>query len=99
MFPQVNAQQSSPIFFSRNTSMILVKFQILLVSVRFQVLLTYQNLSNAQFIEAERLAPFNQRGLDVNVLLDLMIHDIDLILHIKGSVSYTHLTLPTICSV
>jgi len=50
----------------------------------FVKLLTYQNLSNAQFIEAERLAPFNQRGLDVNVLLDLMIHDIDLILHIKG---------------
>ena len=32
------------------------------------------------FIEAHRLAPFKQRGTDVNVVLDLMIHDIDLVL-------------------
>ncbi|KTC98114.1 Gfo/Idh/MocA family protein [Legionella erythra] len=31
------------------------------------------------FIESQRLAPFNPRGTDVNVILDLMIHDIDLI--------------------
>lgn len=31
------------------------------------------------FIESTRLAPFNPRGTDVNVVLDLMIHDIDLI--------------------
>jgi predicted dehydrogenase len=31
------------------------------------------------FNESERLAPFNPRGADVNVILDLMIHDIDLI--------------------
>lgn len=31
------------------------------------------------FIESERLAPFNPRGTDVNVILDLMIHDIDII--------------------
>lgn len=31
------------------------------------------------FIESSRLAPFNPRGTDVNVVLDLMIHDIDLI--------------------
>lgn len=31
------------------------------------------------FIESARLAPFNPRGADVNVILDLMIHDIDLI--------------------
>ncbi len=36
-------------------------------------------LDNPQFIESERLAPFNPRGADVNVILDLMIHDIDLI--------------------
>ena len=36
------------------------------------------------FIEAHRLAPFNPRGTDVSVVLDLMIHDIDLILHIVG---------------
>lgn len=32
------------------------------------------------FIEAHRLAPFNVRGLDVPVIMDLMIHDIDLVL-------------------
>lgn len=31
------------------------------------------------FIESTRLSPFNPRGADVNVVLDLMIHDIDLI--------------------
>ena len=38
-----------------------------------------------RFIESARLAPFKQRGTDVNVVLDLMIHDIDLILSIVGS--------------
>jgi len=37
------------------------------------------------FIESHRLAPFTQRGADVNVILDLMIHDIDIILNIVGS--------------
>ncbi len=32
-----------------------------------------------RFIESDRLAPFNPRGADVAVVLDLMIHDIDLI--------------------
>lgn len=36
-------------------------------------------LVNPLFIESERLAPYNPRGADVNVILDLMIHDIDLI--------------------
>lgn len=36
-------------------------------------------LSNPHFIESERLAPFTPRGTDVNVILDLMIHDIDMI--------------------
>ncbi len=34
------------------------------------------------FIESHRLAPFNIRGTDVDVVLDLMIHDIDIILSI-----------------
>ena len=37
------------------------------------------------FIECHRLAPFKPRATDVNVVLDLMIHDIDLILGIVGS--------------
>ncbi len=37
------------------------------------------------FIEVHRLAQFNPRGTDVSVILDLMIHDIDVILHIVKS--------------
>jgi predicted dehydrogenase len=38
-----------------------------------------------RFIESARLAPFKYRGTDVDVVLDLMIHDIDLILSIVRS--------------
>ena len=37
------------------------------------------------FIEAHRLSPFNVRGLDVPVIMDLMIHDIDLVLSMVDS--------------
>ncbi len=37
-------------------------------------------LHNPEFIESHRLAPFKPRGTDVNVVLDLMIHDIDILL-------------------
>ena len=37
-----------------------------------------------RFIESDRLAPFNPRGSDVAVVLDLMIHDIDLVLTLVG---------------
>ena len=41
------------------------------------------------FIEVHRLAQFNPRGTDVSVILDLMIHDIDIILSlVKGNVNY-----------
>ncbi len=41
------------------------------------------------FIEVHRLSEFNPRGTDVSVILDLMIHDIDIILHlVKSNVSY-----------
>lgn len=42
-------------------------------------------LSNPTFIEAHRIAPYTARGTDVDVILDLMIHDIDIILHLVGS--------------
>lgn len=42
-------------------------------------------LNGPLFIESVRIAPFKPRGTDVNVVLDLMIHDIDLIQHIVGS--------------
>lgn len=37
-------------------------------------------LDNPLFVESHRLAPFNPRGTDVAVVLDLMIHDLDLVL-------------------
>lgn len=37
------------------------------------------------FIDSDRLAPFNPRGADVAVVLDLMIHDIDLVLTLTGA--------------
>jgi predicted dehydrogenase len=42
-------------------------------------------LAVPRFIESARLAPFKHRGTDVDVVLDLMIHDIDLILSIVRS--------------
>lgn len=42
-------------------------------------------LTTPQFIESHRLAPFNPRGADVNVVLDLMIHDIDIIQNLVQS--------------
>jgi hypothetical protein len=38
-----------------------------------------------RFIEGHRLATFNPRGTDVSVVLDLMIHDLDMILHLISS--------------
>jgi predicted dehydrogenase len=42
-------------------------------------------IANPMFIECHRLAEFNPRGTDVPVVLDLMIHDIDIILSIIDS--------------
>ncbi|MBT8375954.1 MAG: Gfo/Idh/MocA family oxidoreductase [Bacteroidia bacterium] len=42
-------------------------------------------IKNPMFIETHRLAEFNPRGTDVPVVLDLMIHDIDIILSVVNS--------------
>ncbi len=42
-------------------------------------------LDQPLFIECERIHPFSLRSTDVSVVLDLMIHDIDLILHMTSS--------------
>jgi predicted dehydrogenase len=42
-------------------------------------------LTRPRFIECHRLAPFSERGTDVDVVLDLMIHDLDVILSMTGS--------------
>ena len=48
-------------------------------------------IKNPMFIETHRLAEFNPRGTDVPVVLDLMIHDIDIILSVvKSKVKNVH---------
>lgn len=42
-------------------------------------------LESPLYIDSDRLAPFNPRGADVNVVLDLMIHDIDIIQNLVRS--------------
>ncbi|HZW62982.1 MAG TPA: Gfo/Idh/MocA family oxidoreductase [Flavobacteriaceae bacterium] len=42
-------------------------------------------INNPMFIESHRLAEFNPRGTDVPVVLDLMIHDIDIILSVVNA--------------
>ncbi|MEI6866739.1 Gfo/Idh/MocA family oxidoreductase [Flavicella sp.] len=44
-----------------------------------------ESIHNPMFIETHRLAEFNPRGTDVPVVLDLMIHDIDIILSVVNS--------------
>lgn len=39
-------------------------------------------LGDIRYFESTRLAPFQSRGTDVAVILDLMIHDLDLVLHL-----------------
>jgi predicted dehydrogenase len=42
-------------------------------------------LTEPRFIECHRLAPFTERGTEVDVILDLMIHDLDVILSVVHS--------------
>ena len=44
-----------------------------------------KEISKPKFIETHRLAQFNPRGTDVSVVLDLMIHDLDILLHVVNS--------------
>ena len=44
-----------------------------------------ESLTTVRFIECHRLAPFKGRGADVNVILDVMIHDLDVILSLVDS--------------
>jgi predicted dehydrogenase len=49
------------------------------------ILAAEPHLREPRFLECQRLAPFRERGTDVNVVLDLMIHDIDIIQSIVRS--------------
>jgi predicted dehydrogenase len=43
------------------------------------ILAAEPHLKSPRFVECHRLAPYRERGTDVNVVLDLMIHDIDIV--------------------
>ena len=45
----------------------------------------WPHLADPLFVQSDRLAPYTPRGADVAVVLDLMIHDIDLVATIVGS--------------
>jgi len=47
------------------------------------------HLGDIRYFESSRLAPFQPRGTDVAVVLDLMIHDLDLLLHLTGGAEVT----------
>ncbi len=49
------------------------------------ILAAEPHLKSPRFIECSRFAPYRERGTDVNVVLDLMIHDIDLVQTIVGA--------------
>lgn len=49
------------------------------------ILAAEPHLRAPRFIECHRLAPYRERGTDVNVVLDLMIHDIDIVQTIVGA--------------
>jgi predicted dehydrogenase len=49
------------------------------------VLAAEPHIHAPRFMECVRLAPYKERGTDVNVVLDLMIHDIDLVQSLAGS--------------
>ncbi len=67
-----------------------IKFQVGHVERFNPAFLALKNMPlQPMFIEVHRLAQFNPRGTDVSVILDLMIHDIDIILHlVKSNVNY-----------
>src|ERR1700732_373688 len=44
-----------------------------------------QRLTKPRFIEAHRLSPYPERSTDIGVVLDLMIHDLEIILHLVHS--------------
>ena len=67
-----------------------IKFQVGHVERFNPAFLSLQQYNlQPMFIEVHRLAQFNPRGTDVSVILDLMIHDIDIILTlVKSNVNY-----------
>ena len=69
-----------------------IKFQVGHVERFNPAYLAVKNMElNPMFIEVHRLSQFNPRGTEVSVILDLMIHDIDIILSlVKSDVKNVH---------
>ncbi len=69
-----------------------IKFQVGHVERFNPAFLAVKDLDlNPMFIEVHRLSQFNPRGTEVSVILDLMIHDIDIILSlVKSDVKHVH---------
>jgi predicted dehydrogenase len=42
-------------------------------------------LDRPRFVECHRLAPFTERGTDIDVILDLMVHDLDVLMSLTGA--------------
>jgi predicted dehydrogenase len=49
------------------------------------ILAAMKRVKTPRFVESHRIAPYQQRGTDVSVVLDLLIHDIDLIQELVGA--------------
>ena len=49
-------------------------------------LAAFEHIENPLFVEAHRLSPFVGRGADVSVVMDLMIHDIEILMRLMGDV-------------
>lgn len=55
------------------------------------VLAAEEYISTPRFVEAHRISPYSFRSTDVGVVLDLMIHDLDILLHlVKSPVKTVH---------
>lgn len=79
-------QAAAMITLAKGNNVIMTVGQIERFNPAVQAIMVHE--INPRFIEAHRLAAFNPRGTDVAVILDLMIHDIDLTLHlIKSKIS------------
>lgn len=80
-------QAAAMIALAKENNVIMTVGQIERFNPAVQAIMAYD--ISPRFIEAHRLAAFNPRGTDVAVILDLMIHDIDLTLHlIKSKISH-----------
>jgi predicted dehydrogenase len=82
-FTQNLKQADSLIKLARRNKLILQVGHIERFNSAFSAALAH--IKNPKFIECHRLSPFPKRSLDIGVVLDLMIHDIDVVLGLVNS--------------